>query len=98
MNFQGEYEIIPEMTRGSIMRYVELGVKPGGFLTAVLSNDLYNATGRADQQNLAALPAIVRWFANHCPGLYGEKNMREHIESKRQGTSNGRPRSRISAT
>ena len=79
MNFQGEYEIIPSTTQASITRYVEHAVKPGGFLTAVLSNDLRNATGRADQQNLVALPAIVRWFANHCPGLYGEKNMREHI-------------------
>ena len=80
MNFQGEYEIIPSTTQASITRYVELGVKPGGFLTAVLSNDLYNATGRADEQNLAALPAIVRWFANHCPEeLYGAENMRKHI-------------------
>jgi hypothetical protein len=84
MNFQGEYEIIPEMTRGSIMRYVEHGIQPGGFLTAVLSNDLYNATGRADRENLAALPAIVRWFANNCPGLYGAGNMREHIASKKK--------------
>ena len=80
MNFQGEYEIIPSTTQASITRYVEHGIKPGGFLTAVLSNDLRNATGRADEQNLAALPAIVRWFANHCTGLYGEENMREHIE------------------
>ncbi len=80
MNFQGEYEIIPSTTQASITRYVEQGIKPGGFLTAVLSNDLRNATGRADEQNLAALPAIVRWFANQCPGLYGAENMREHIE------------------
>jgi len=84
MNFQGEYEIIPENTRGSIMRYMEHGIQPGSFLTAVLSNDLYNATGRADRGNLAALPAIVRWFANKCPGLYGVENMREHIASKRK--------------
>lgn len=87
MDFQGEYEIIPEMTRGSIMRYVEHGIQPGGFLTAVLSNDLYNATGRADRMNLAALPAIVRWFANHCPNLYGAENMREHIASKKRKES-----------
>jgi hypothetical protein len=84
MNFQGEYEIIPELTRGSIMRYVEHGIQPGGFLTAVLSNDLYNATGRADRENLAAIPAIVRWFANHRPGLYGAENMREHVLSFRK--------------
>lgn len=84
MNFQGEYEIIPELTRGGIMRYVEHGIQPGGFLTAVLCNDLYNATGRADRENLVALPAIVRWFANNCPSLYGAENMREHIASKRK--------------
>lgn len=84
MNFQGEYEIIPELTRASIMRYVEHGVQPGGFLTAVLCNDLYNATGRADRQNLAALPVIVRWFANHCPELYGSENMRKHVSSKKE--------------
>lgn len=84
MNFQGQYEIIPEHTRSGIMQYVEHGIQPGGFLTAVLSNDLYNATGRADRENLAALPAIVMWFANHCPGLYGAENMREHIASKRK--------------
>jgi hypothetical protein len=55
MNFEGEYEIIPELTRTGILRYVEQGIQPGGFLTAVLSNDLYNATGKADRQNLAAL-------------------------------------------
>ncbi len=80
MNFQGEYEIIPSTTQASITRYVEQGIKPGGFLTAVLSNDLRNATGRADEQNLAALPAIVRWFANHARGLYGAENMRKHLE------------------
>lgn len=84
MNFQGEYEIIPQLTRDSIMRYVEHGVQPGGFLTAVLCNDLYNATGRADRENLAALPAIVRWFANNRPELYGAANMREHIASKKK--------------
>lgn len=84
MNFQGEYEIIPQLTRDGIMRYVERGIQPGGFLTAVLCNDLYTAVGRADRDSIAALPAIVRWFANNCPELYGAENMREHIASKRK--------------
>jgi hypothetical protein len=84
MNFQGEYEIIPQLTREGIMRYVEHGRQPGGFLTSVLCNDLFGAVGKADRENLAALPVIVRWFANNCPALYGAANMREHIASKRK--------------
>lgn len=81
-NFDGEYSAIPEATQGSILRYVEHRIQPGGFLTAVLCNDLYNATGRADKDNLIALPLIVRWFANKCPGLYGSENMLEHIKGR----------------
>lgn len=79
MNFQDEYEIIPENTRESIRRYVENRIQPGGFLTAVLSNDLYNATGRADRENLKALHKIVQWFANNHPELYGKENMLNHL-------------------
>lgn len=81
--FDGEYEGIPEGTRGGILRYVEHGIQPGGFMTAVLCNDLRNAVGRADKDNLVALPLIVRWFANRCPNLYGADNFKAHLESFR---------------
>ncbi len=44
----------------------------GGFLTAVLSNDLAEACARADEQNLWSLPVIVGYVWNHLPsGCWG---------------------------
>lgn len=80
--FQG-YEDIPERLQGGILRYVEHGIQPGGFLTAVIMNDLGNATGRADPESLAALPLIVRWFQANHPELYGPENFRKHLDASR---------------
>jgi hypothetical protein len=40
----------------------------GDFLRAVLSNDLREAVGRADNDNLRTLPAIVGYVYNELPG------------------------------
>jgi len=60
--------MIPEHTRGSLERYIKYGIPPGGFLTAVLSNDLFGAVGRADQENLVALHEIVEFIYRELPG------------------------------
>ena len=65
LNFTG-YNI-PEHTQGSIERYVLNRYAPGGFLTAVLANDLFGATGRADDQNIVALKDICAWIYNRAP-------------------------------
>ena len=63
---------IPEHMVEAIYNYVELGIPPGGFLTAVLSNDLMGALGKADDQNMVSLPAWGRLLYNHIPGAaYG---------------------------
>lgn len=80
--FQG-YEAIPERLRGGILRYVEHGIQPGGFLTAVLMNDLGAATGRADPESLQVLPMIVQWFQTNHPELYGPDNFRKHLDASR---------------
>ncbi len=54
-------------TLEALQRYRILGIKPGDFLTAVLNNDLIGAVGYADEENLAALPEIVRWVYNELP-------------------------------
>ena len=56
-----DYSGLPEHLRGGMQRYIEHGIPPGGFLTAVLENDLAGAFGRADNTSLAALHDIVRW-------------------------------------
>ena len=59
---------IPPITMGALLRYVNKGYMPGDFLTAVLTNDLFGAVGRADVDNIAALPEIVKFVYNEVPG------------------------------
>lgn len=51
----------PENIKESLKGYVEQGHQPGGFLIAVLSNDLVDSIGRADGYNIVALPSIVSY-------------------------------------
>ena len=46
---------VPTYMIGSYYRYVERGILPGDFLTAVLSNDLRGAVGQADSVNQECL-------------------------------------------
>jgi hypothetical protein len=59
---------IPAPTMASLLRYVNKGYMPGDFLTAVLTNDLFGAVGRADVDNIVALPEIVKFVYNEVPG------------------------------
>ncbi|MCA1800188.1 MAG: hypothetical protein LC650_02735 [Actinobacteria bacterium] len=58
---------IPSHTQGSLERYAAQGIAPGGFLTAVLTNNLFGAVSRADDYNLEALTEIVRFVYNRMP-------------------------------
>ena len=62
-----DYEALPESLRGGARRYIEQNIEPGGFLSAVICNDLKEAFGRADEGNRAALFEIVCWFYNKAP-------------------------------
>lgn len=71
MKPDGSYEfhgftIEPHMVSG-IRRYIDERIAPGGFLTAVICNDLSGAVGRADNTNLKNLPAFVGYFYNEAP-------------------------------
>lgn len=58
---------VPAHIRDPIRLYVETGRPCGGFLTAVMTNDLKGALGSADDQNLAALRDIVGWLYWEAP-------------------------------
>ena len=58
---------IPERMMGGILRYIEHRIEPGDFLAAVIRNDLKDACGRADDENLQNLPAFVAYFYNEAP-------------------------------
>lgn len=63
---------VPEHTKDAIDRYVKNRLPPGGFLTAVLSDKLFDAVGRADHINVNALPNIVKYIYNELPsGCHG---------------------------
>ena len=60
---------IPLRMMGAIDRYIKHGIPPGDFLTAVICNNLSEAVARADEENMANLPAYVAYFYNEAPGL-----------------------------
>lgn len=64
---------VPDHTQEALCRYLFDGLRPGGFLECVLTNDLYGAVQRADTANYQALAEIVVWILNHAPSeSYGE--------------------------
>ena len=57
----------PQIVAG-IRRYVDHRIPPGGFVTAVLENNLKEAFMRADDGNIAAMFEIVSYCYNEIPG------------------------------
>jgi hypothetical protein len=78
---------IPEHTQESLTNYIERGYKPGGFLTAVLCNDLFGSLSSADHLNKDCLEDIVRWiYMNLPPSMYKTEN---NINAWCQAVKNG---------
>jgi hypothetical protein len=69
-----QYPNVPSHTIEALENYWTHGWEPGGFLTAVLYNDLYTAAMRADHWNKGALGYIVEYLVNEAPdGSYGSE-------------------------
>ena len=68
-----KYELLPEHLRGGVERWIEHGVRPGGFLWAVIDNDLLAALGHADDDMTRAdIRKISLWFHWEAPsGCHG---------------------------
>jgi hypothetical protein len=68
----------------SLDRYVEHGIPTGGFLKAVLCNDLFGAVGRADHINIRNLQNICGYVYNEIPSTcWGStEKVRAWFESK----------------
>lgn len=64
--------MLPEHMQGAMERWIEHGLLPGGFLTAVLTNNLFDAFGQADSINRNAIPDYVTYLYNYAPsGCWG---------------------------
>lgn len=65
---------IPKNIRKGLSTYLHYGSRPGSFLRAVLANDLYIASTRADPNSLKSLPDICRYVMNYMPeACYGSE-------------------------
>ena len=66
--FDLDYTGLPERFQHGLKLWVEGGLLPGGFLTAVLRNDLSQAVMRADSESLLLIRHVVQWLTAHAPG------------------------------
>lgn len=58
---------VPQHMRQAVVLYIERGIGPGGFLTLLISNDLFGAFGKADDINTHAMRDWVIYFYNYAP-------------------------------
>ena len=58
---------IPQHTKEALDRYAKEGIPTGGFLRAVLTNDLFGATSKADIENRIKLFDICSYIYNNLP-------------------------------
>lgn len=58
---------VPDHLWGGLGLYHVVGVPPGGFLTAVLEHDLFEAVARGDENSLRGLVNLVRFIYREFP-------------------------------
>jgi hypothetical protein len=62
-----DWGLLPERMHDGIQCYIENGIRPGDFLTAVICNDLREACRCADDENRHLLFEYVKFFYAHAP-------------------------------
>ena len=58
---------LSDLMQEGIENYLCHGLSPGGFLTAVLANDLMSAASRADHWNKTRIVPIAKWILHNAP-------------------------------
>ena len=61
------YSKLPGSLAPGMERYIEHGIQPGSFLTAVLCNNLKESFAQADDFNQQLMFEIVSWMYNEAP-------------------------------
>jgi len=64
-----KYDRLPEHMRHGAKLYIEHGIRPGGFLTAVLENNLVLAFQLADGINQGCMKDWAVWLTWDIPSL-----------------------------
>ncbi len=65
--YDSVFGAFPEASAEALYDYIQTGRPTGGFLEAVLVNDLYAAVGKADSTNSKLLREYVLFLYNHVP-------------------------------
>lgn len=80
-----DYSRLPEHMREGAANWIEYGIDPGHFLSAVICNDLFEAYARADETNRVRMFDIVCFFYNDAPsGCYGSRaKMEAWVKARR---------------
>ena len=96
------YKYIPDNILAGLERYAA-GSPVGDFLTAVFSNLLTEAVGRADAHSMRALPAIVCYVYNEMPpNCHGSRAVHDAWlqlhDAKRRGASDDEIQKRTRVT
>lgn len=64
---KADWSLVPDHMRAGLRLWVNHGIRPGGFMTCVLCNDLSGSFGRADYINQHRIKDIVTFLFNHVP-------------------------------
>lgn len=82
-DYKDGLRLLPEHMRGAVTRYIDGGLPHmGGFLRAVMENNLSEAFGRADDINTAAMKNWVVFVHSYAPcGCHGSpERVKDWIE------------------
>ena len=76
LNFEYDWGVqavpIPDHTQETLERYLVYGLRPGGFVSAMLAMDMQAALNSADQWNREAMHSIGFWIMHYAPpGSWG---------------------------
>ena len=73
---QIDYSKLPHHMQDGMKLYIEEGIEPGSFMSAVLCNDLMEACNRADHVNIERLRDYASFLYNHAPrSCYGSREI-----------------------
>jgi len=61
------YDILPKHLRAGMQLYIEQGIPPGSFLTAVICDRLVEAFNRADEWSAAGLRDVALFMYDQAP-------------------------------
>lgn len=89
-----KFPAIPDRLLEPLYGHIEHGCPTGGFLRAVLNNDLQESFGRADEESRSVLFDIVTFLYNYAPApcwgspekveVWREKHLKKEVAERKE--------------